>query len=48
MTMVVPDVEPFSVNPALPMIGVVSVGDVANTTLPVPVVARLPRDPPLL
>ena len=32
----------------VPRMGVTSVGDVANTTLPVPVVARLPRDPPLL
>ena len=32
----------------VPRMGVTSVGDVANTTLPVPVVARLPSNPPLL
>lgn len=32
----------------VPKIGVTSVGDVANTLLPVPVLARFPSDPPLL
>lgn len=32
----------------VPRAGVTSVGDVANTTLPEPVVARFPSDPPLL
>jgi hypothetical protein len=33
---------------ATPSVGVVSVGDVAKTTLPVPVVAKFPRVPALL